>query len=144
MKEARPHLSPNYSYNFVDVGTLDLSDVFKEPVESTGLLGEAIYEIQLSRTGPEEPQQANYALWSLSKGLRFLRAVPTLESPKVMGLMGIHDSDALWHYAGYTYCPWCRKEGQNEGMVVNHLRTTPYRLDLVCNKCLGCPSVTLD
>ena len=30
----------------------------------TGLLGEAIYEIQLSWTGPEELKQANYALWS--------------------------------------------------------------------------------
>ena len=70
--------------------------------------------------------------------------MPTLESPKVMGLMGIHDPDALWCYAGYTYCPWCGKEGQNEGMVVNHLKTTHYRLGLVCNRCFGCPSVTLD
>ena len=70
--------------------------------------------------------------------------VPTLESPKVMGLMDIHNPDALQHYAGYTYCPWCRKEGQNEGMVVSHLRTIHYRLSLVCNKCFGCPSTTLD
>ena len=62
------------------------------------------------------------------KGEDFLRAVPTTESPKVMGLMGIHDPNALWHYAGYTYCPWCEKEGQNEGTMVNHLRTTHYRL----------------
>ena len=70
--------------------------------------------------------------------------MPTLESPRVMGLMGIHDLDALWHYAGYTYCPWCGKEEQNEEMVVNHLRTTHYRLGLVCNKCFGCPSVMSD
>ena len=71
--------------------TNDLSEVFKELAESAILLGEAIYEIQLSWTGPEELKQANYALQSLPKGLRFLRAVPTTESPKVMGLMGIHD-----------------------------------------------------
>ena len=41
--------------------------------------------------------------------------------------MGIHDPDALRCYAGYTYCPWCEKEGQNEGTVVNHLRTTPLQ-----------------
>ena len=55
-------------------------------------------------TGPEELKQANYALQSLPKGLRFLRAVPATESPKVMGLMDIHDPDALWCYTGYTYC----------------------------------------
>ena len=38
-----------------------------------------------------------------------------MESPKVMGLMGIHDPDALQHFARFTYCPWCGKEGQNEG-----------------------------
>ena len=144
IKEARLCIFSNHSYDFVHDGTHDLSDVFKELAKNTGLLGEAIYEIQLSWTGPEELKQANYALWSLPKGLRFLRAVPTSESPKVMGLMGIHDLDALWHSAGYTYCPWCRKEGQNEGTVVNHLRTTHYRLGLVCNQCFGCPSVTSD
>ena len=132
-------LFSNHSYNFVADGTHDHSDVFKELAKSAGLLGEAIYEIQLSWTGPEELKQANYSLWSLPKWLRFLRVVP-----KVMGLMGIHNLDALWHYAGYTYCPWCRKEGQNERTEVNHLRTTHYRLGLVCDKCFGCPSVTLD
>ena len=129
---------------FFSKHSYDLSNVFKGLAKSTGLLGEVIYEIQLSWTGLEELKQANYTLWSLPKGLRFLRAVPTLESPKVMGLMGIHDPSALQCYAGYIYCPWCRKEGQNEGMVVNHLRTTHYRLGLVCNWCFGCPSVTLD
>ena len=80
----------------------------------------------------------------MPKGLRFLRVVPTTEPPKVMGLMGIHDPDALWCFAGYTYCPWCGKEGQNEGTVVNHLRTTHYRLGLVCNQCFSCPTVTSD
>ena len=107
-------------------------------------MGEAIYKIQLSWTDPEELKQANNALQSLPKGLRFLSVVPTTESPKVMGLMGIHDPDALQHYAGYTYCPWCGKEGQNEGTVVNHLRTTHYRLGLVCDQCFGCPTVTSD
>ena len=142
IKEARLCFFPNHSYDFVHDGTHDLSDVFKELAKSASLLGEAIYKIQLSWTRPEELKQANYALWSLPKGLRFLRVVPTLESPKVTGLMGIHDPNALWSYAGYIYCPWCRKEGQNEGMVVNHLRTTHYRLGLVCNQCFGCPSVT--
>ena len=144
VKEARLCFFSNHSYNFVDDGTRDLSDDFKELAESASLFGEAIYKKQLSWTGPEELKWANYALQSLPKGLRFLRVVPTSESPKVMGLMGIHDPDALWHYARYTYCPWCGKEGQNEGTVVNHPRTTHYRLGLVCNKCFGCPSVMSD
>ena len=80
---------------------------------SASLLGTDIHKIQASWTGPEELKQANYTLQSLPKSLKFLRAVPTSESPKVMGLVGIHDPDALQHFAGFTYCPWCHKEGQN-------------------------------
>ena len=144
VKEARSHFFSNHSCNWVHDGTNDLTEIFKELAESTSLLGEALYEIQLSWTGPEELKQANCALQSLPKGLRFLRVVPATESPKVMGLMGIHNPDALWHYAGYTYCPWCMKEGQNEGTVVNHLRTTHYRLGLMCYQCFDCPTVMLD
>ena len=135
---------PTTLANWATDGTNDLSNVFRELAESTSQLGEAIYEIQLSWTGPDELKQANYALWSLPKGLRFLRVVPATKSLKVMGLMGIHDPDALWCYTGYTYWPWCGKEGQNEGTVVNHLRTTHYRLGLVCNQCFGCPTVMSD
>ena len=144
VKEARLHFFSNHSCDWAIDGTNDLSDVFRELAEGASLLGEAIYEIQLSWTGPEELKQANYALQSLPKGLRFLRVVPAMESPKVMGLMGIHDPDALWHFTGYTYCPWCGKEGQNEGTVVNHFRTTHYRLGLMCNWYFGCPTVMSD
>ena len=62
---------------------------------SAGLLVTFIHEIQASWAGPEELKQANYALQSLPKGLRFLHAVPPSKSPKVMGLVGIHDPDAF-------------------------------------------------
>ena len=58
--------------------------------------------------------------------------------------MGIHDPNAHQCFAGFTNCPWCGKEGQNEGMVVNHLRTMHYKLGLVCDKCFGCPTITSD
>ena len=144
MREARLCFFSKHLHNFVEDGTGVLSDIFKELAERASLLGNCIYRIQLSWTRPEELKHANYTLQSLPKGLRFLRVVPTSESPKVMGLMGIHDLDALWHYAGYTYCHWCSKEGQSEGLVVNHLRTTHYRLGLVCNRCFGCPSTMSD
>ena len=103
IKEARIHFFSNHPHDWVHNGTNDLSNVFKGLVERTTLLGEAIYEIQLSWT------------------LRALRC-----------------------YAGHTYCPWCRKEGQNEGTMVNHLRTTHYRLSLMCDQCFGCPTVKSD
>ena len=56
--------------------------------------------------------QANYSLWSLPKGLRFLRAVPAMESPKVMGLMGIHDPNALRHYAATHTVPGVERRGK--------------------------------
>ena len=70
--------------------------------------------------------------------------VSTKESPKIMGLKGIHDPNALQCFAGYTYCPWCSKDRQNEGTIVNHLRAVHYKLGLLCNQCFGCPAVMSD
>ena len=107
-------------------------------------LGTSIHEIQVVWMGPDELRQANYALRSLPKSLKFLHVVPLSESPKDMGLVGIHVPDALCHFNGLAHCPWCGKEGQNKGKVVNHLWTVHYRLGLVCNKCNNCPSTSLD
>ena len=51
------------------------------------LLGSSIYKIKETWTGQDELWQANYALRTLPKGLKFLRVVPPSESRKVMGLM---------------------------------------------------------
>ena len=112
--------------------------------KSTDLLGTSIQKIQAVPMGQDELRQANYALRSLPKGLKFLHAVPPSESPKVMGLVGIHDPDALCCFNGLTHCPSCVKEGQIEGTVVNHLWMVYYRLGLVCNKCNNCPSTSSD
>ena len=122
----------------------NLSDIFRELAEGADLLGESIHELKLSWEGPEELKHANYSLHSLPKGLKFLRVVPTMESQKIMELKVIHNADALKHFMGYTYCPWCSKEGQNEGTVVNHLRTVHYRLGIVCNLFYSCPTVISD
>ena len=50
IKEARSCFFSKHSYDFIHNGTCDLSDVFKGLAKSAGLLGEAIYEIQLSWT----------------------------------------------------------------------------------------------
>ena len=121
MSEAREEYLKRHFPNFTIENTRDLSDVFWHMAQTAKLLGLAIYEIKEVWVGPDELQQANYALRTLPKGLRFLRAVPPSESPKVMGLMGIHDLDALYHFNGMTHCPWCGKEGQNEDTIINHL-----------------------
>ena len=89
-------------------------------------------------------KHSNYILRSLSKGLKFLRIVPAKELLNIMSLKGIHDPNVLQDFAGYTYCPWCGKDGQNEGTIINHLRTVHYKLGLVCKQCSGCPVVKLD
>ena len=107
MKEARAHYSATYSWDWAHSNSEDLSDVFRELTQENGLMGESIFEIQQSWKGPDHLKQANYIFYSQPKGLRFLRAVSTKESPKEMCLKGIHDPEALWHFIGYTYCPWC-------------------------------------
>ena len=59
-----------------------------------------------------------------------------------MGLQGIHHPNALHHHTRLSYCPWCRKEGQKEGTVINHLQTMHYQLGLVCGGFLHFPTTT--
>ena len=144
VQEAREEYFSKHSYNFIMEGTHNHSEIFRWMATSTELLGTSIYEIQVVWTGLDELRQANYALRSLPKGPKFLHTVPPSESPKVMGLVGIHDPDTLCHFNGMTHWSWCGKEGQNKGTVVNHLWTVHYRLGLKCNKCNNCPSTSSD
>ena len=144
VKDARAHYFATQSWDWAQGNTEDLSEIFNELTQEAGLLDESIFEIQQSWKGPEHLQQANYIFQSQSKGLRFLRAVSTKESPKEMGLKEIHDPDTLWCFSRFTYCPWCGKSGQNEGTIMNHLRTTHYKLGLICNQCFGCPTTMAD
>ena len=144
VKEARAHHFAMHSWDWAHGNAEDLSDIFKELTSEVGLLDESIFELQWSWKGPEHLQQANYVFQSQPKGLRFLRVVSAKESLKEMGLKGIYDPEALRQFSGFTYCPWCGKLGQNEGTVVNHLRTTHYKLGLICDQCYGCPTMTSD
>ena len=105
VKEARKEFFLKHSYNFVTEGTHNLSEIFRQMATSTNSLGTSIYEILASWMGLHELRQANYALRSLSKGLKFLCAVPPCESPRVMELVGIHNLDALHCFSGATHCP---------------------------------------
>ena len=144
VRETREEYFKRHSPNFTMEGTYDLSEVFRHMAETAKLLGLTIYKIKEVWKGPDELQQANYALGALPKGLKFLRAVPHQSPQRVKGLVGTHDLDALCHFNGMTHCPWCRKEGQNEGTVINHLRMVHYRLSLVCDKCYNYLSTASD
>ena len=144
VKEARREFFSKHSYDFTTDGAHNLSGTFRHLVVSADLLGTSIYEIQSSWTGPEELKQGQLCFAIPTQGFEFSQGGTPSESPKVMGLMGIHNPDALCCFGNVTYCPWCGKEGQNEGTMVNHLQTIYYRLGMVCNRCYGCPSTTSD
>ena len=139
-RETRKEYFRNHSPNFDAEITCDLSEVFRHMIMAGELFASPFYEIRETWMGPDELCQVNFMLRALPKGLKFLAAVPPLESSKVMGLMDIHDPNTLCHFYGVTHCPWCSKVGQNESKVVNHLWTIHYRLGLVCKKCYGCPT----
>ena len=122
IKEARVCYFAAHPWDWTQRNTDDLSDIFRGLTQSASLLDECIFEIQDSWKGPDHLKRANYILLDLPKGLKFLRVVSAKESPKIMGLKGIHDPEALQCFASYTFCPWCGKDRQNEGTIVNHLR----------------------
>ena len=67
VKEVRKEYFKRHSYKFTSEGTCDLSEVFRQMAKSDDLLGTAIHKIQVIWMGPDELQQANYALGSLPK-----------------------------------------------------------------------------
>ena len=144
VNEMREEYFQSQHPNFNHENTLDLTEVFWHMSKTADLFGSAIFEITEAWSWGDELWQANYSLMTLWKGLKFFRAVSPSESPKVMGLMGIHNPDMLHCFSGVTHCPWCRKVGQNGGTIINHLQTVHYKLGLMSKICFGCPSITLE
>ena len=86
---------PEFDHQFL----WDLAGLFWEMFTSVGLLHSEIYKIQEVWTRWEDLQYANDALKLLPKGLQFPCPISPSESPKVMGLKGVHHPDALCHFA---------------------------------------------
>ena len=82
VKEAREHYFTTHPWDWARSNMDNLSDIFRELAQGTGLLGKSIHEIQVSWNGMEELKNASYILRSLPKGLKFLRMVSAKESPK--------------------------------------------------------------
>ena len=104
--------------------------------DSAGFLNSDVQEVQDMWAGWKELHPANHVVESSLKDICYFRIVSPTELPKIMGLKGIHSPKALKWWNGLSFCPWCGKEGQNEGTVVNHLRTSHYHLGLICSQCL--------
>ena len=81
----------------------DLMYIFQDMITSAGLLGSQIYEIQEVWGGRSELQYANDVLKTLPKGLQFFLPISPSESPKVLGLAGTPNPDALCHFNGMTF-----------------------------------------
>ena len=128
--------------NFYHKTSYNLKNIFQDIITSASLLGSQIYEIQEVWDGRSELWYVNDVLKASPKGLQFFHPVSPSELPKVMGLAGIHNPHTLHHFNVMIFCPWCGKEGQNDGTIVNHLWMTHYKLGLVCGTCFHCPSVT--
>ena len=101
-------------------------------VDIVGLLNTGIHLVQDLWPGKKEL----HAAISSAKEICYFLVVSPMESPKIMGLKGIHFPEALKHHSGLSFCLWCGREEQNEGMVVNHLHTSHYCIGLICKRCL--------
>ena len=105
-------------------------------MDVVGLLNTKTHLVQDLWPGKKELHAANHAAISSAKEICYFQVVSPMESPKIMGLKGIHFPEALRCHSSLSFCPWCGKEGQNMGAVVNHLHTGHYCLELICERCL--------
>ena len=120
--------------NFEQEGSYNLSSIFCQMATSTNLLGTEVHELW-------RPWGAKRISGLLTEQHGLLQKTSTSgsscpQSPKIMGLKGIHSSKALQWWGGLAFFPRCSKEGKNEGTVVKHLQTTHYHLGLICAHCL--------
>ena len=136
MKVARWVKQKTHWVNFEQEGLYDLSSVFYQMAILSNLLNTKVYEVQKTWGSQKDLGVTNQVAGAFPKCIHFFQVISHTESPKIMGLKGIHSSEALWQQGGLTFCPWCGKEGQNEGTVVNHLQTMQYHLGLNYACCL--------
>ena len=116
--------------------THNFTCIFKEMADMVSLLNTKVHQVWDPWPGKKELCAANHAAIGSAKEICYFWVVSSTESPKIMGLKGIHFSEALKHQGGLLFCPWCGKEGQNKGTMVNHLCTGHYCLGLICKRCV--------
>ena len=129
---------------FDQEGSCVLTSVFREMAWETSLLNVKIYEVQEAWTSWWGLKAVNHTAKASQRDIQFFCVVTPTESPNIMGLKGIYSLEALCQWGGQSFCPWCRKEGQNESTVINHLRTVHYHLGLVCALCMDFFATSVD
>ena len=117
-------------------GSKDPSHTFQEMATSAGLMDSEVHEVKEVWTGQKDLWITHHVVKGSPKGIQFFQVVPPTESSKIMGLKGTHFPKALCWQVGLSFCLWCGKEGQNEGMIVNHLQMSHYCLGIICSWCL--------
>ena len=141
-KESEPIRAARWDYykthwpNYEHKGSYNLSSTFRYMATSTNFMGSEIHEVQEVWTNWKDLRIAHHMDKISAKDIHFFRVVPPTELPKIMGLRGIHSPEGLQRQSGLSFCLWYRKEGQNEGMVENHLWTSHYHLGLICSCCM--------
>ena len=122
--------------NYEDKGSYELSSIFREMATSVYLMGSEVHEVQEVWTGQKDLRAIYWHDKNFPKNIHFFRVLPPTESPKIMGLRGVHSPKDLQWWCPVSFCLWCGKEGQSECMVVNHLWTSHYHLGLICSHCM--------
>ena len=111
VRAARQAYYKTHQSNYEYIGSQDLSSTFREMATSTNLMGTEVQEVW---TGQRDLEAAHHTAKASPKDIQFFRIMPPTESPKIMGLRGIHSPEALQCWGGLSFCPWCGKEGQND------------------------------
>ena len=136
IRVARQAYYKTHQPNYEQEGWYDLSSTFWEMAASANLMGTEVCKVQEAWTSLKDLRVVHHVAKTSPKDICFFRIVLPTKSPKIMCLRGIHSPKVLQWQGGLSFCPWCGKEGQNEGTVENHLQTTHYHLGLICSHCM--------
>ena len=80
---------------FQQEGSYDLTSVFHEMAWETSLLNVKIYEVQEAWTSCQGLRAANHAAKASQRDKQFFHMVTPTKLPNIMGLKGIHSTEAL-------------------------------------------------
>ena len=81
----------------------ELTGISREMAEMTGLMDTEIHLVQDQWWGRKELCAANYIFRGSAKDLHYSWVESLVESPKIMGLKGIHSSEALKHQVWLSF-----------------------------------------
>ena len=81
--------------NFEEEDSYDLSSTFWDMASSMNLLGTKIHELQKERSSWQELRATHKTAKASQRDIHFFRLIVPTESPRIMGLDGIHSPETL-------------------------------------------------